>query len=121
AMRAVAAFDVDMGFGVGRPTLVRQAFERAPGIGIAEQRPGIPARCPLGQDVDRRIEPDRNRALVEDFAGAWVDISAAASRDHPDLALDQAGDESPLAVTENAFAVAFVNLGRGKARSVLDR
>jgi hypothetical protein len=121
AVRSVAAFDVDVGFRVGRPPFVRQAFERAAWIGIAQQRPGIAARGPLGEDVDRGIEPDRNRALIEDFAGSRVDISTAAGRDHPDFAFDQAGNESSLAVTKIALAVTLVNFRRREARCVLDR
>ena len=46
---------------------------------------GVAARGALGEHVDRRVEPDGDRALVEQFAGARIDEGAAAGRDHPHL------------------------------------
>ena len=59
--------------------------------------------------------------LVEQLAGARVDEGAAAGRDHPHLALDQAGDQPPLAVAEIVLAIALEHLGGGQAGRVLDR
>ena len=68
----------------------------------------------LGEDVDRRVEPDGDRALVQQLAGARIDIGAAARGDDPDIAFDQPRDQPPLAIAEIVFAIAFENLGGGK-------
>ena len=65
----------------------------------------------LGQHVDRRVEPDGDRALVEQLAGARIDEGAAAGGDDPDVALDQPGDQPPLAVAEIMLAIALEHFG----------
>ena len=82
---------------------------------------GVAARRALGEDVDRRVEPDGDRALVEQLARARIDEGAAAGGDHPDLALDQPRDQPPLAVAEILLAVALEHLGGGIAGGILDR
>ena len=114
-VRAVAAFHVDVRFLVGRPALLGQALERRLGIAVAELRARVAARRSLGEDVDRRVEPDGDRALVEQLARARVDEGAAAGGDDPHLALDQARDQPPLAVAEILLAKAFEHFGGGKA------
>ena len=75
----------------------------------------------LGEDIDRRVEPDGDRPLVEQLARARIDEGAAAGRDHPHLAVDQPRDQPPLAVAEILLAVALEHLGGGVAGGVLDR
>ena len=120
-MLAIAAFHVDMRFLVGRAALFRQALEGRFGILRAEQRTRVAPRGALGEDVDRRVEPDRDCALVEQFAGARIDEGAAAGRDDSHLALDQACHQSPLPVAKILLAEAFIDFGGGESRRVLDR
>ena len=47
--------------------------------------------------------------------------SAAAGGDDPDLAVDEASDQPPLAVAEIVLAEALEHLGGGVAGGVLDR
>ena len=103
------------GLGIGLPLGLREALERALGVAVAEQRAGVAARRALGEHVDRRVEPDRDRPLVEQLAGARIDEHAAAGGDHPHLAVDQPRDQPPLAVAIILLAVALEHLGRGKA------
>ena len=93
--------------------LAGEALERALGIAVPSSGAGVAPRRALGEDVDRRVEPDRDRALVEQLAGARVDEGAAAGRDDPDLAVDQPRHQPALAVAEIFLAVAFEHFGRG--------
>ena len=103
-----------MRFFVGRPALLRQPFERALGSSLRSCGAGVAARGALGEDVDRRVEPDGDRAVIEQLARSRVDIGAAAGRDDPDMALDQPRHQPPLAIAEIAFAKALENLGRAE-------
>ena len=121
AVRTIPAFYVNMGRRVRWCPLFGQAFERALRIAVAEQRPGVPARSPFGENVDGSIEPDRDRARIEKVAGSRIDEHPAAGGDDPDLAVDQAGDEAPLAVAEIFLSKSFEDLGRRKPGRILDR
>ena len=68
-VRAVAALHMDMRLRVGRPALLGEALEHGLGVAVAQLGARIAARRALGQDLDRRIEPDRDRALVKQLAG----------------------------------------------------
>ena len=121
-VRAVAAFHVDMRFCVGRPPLLaRGARASALGSPLRSCGAGVAARRALGEDVDRRVEPDGDRALVEKLARARVDEGAAAGCDHSDLALDQPRDQPPLAVAEILLAIALEHSAGGIAGGILDR
>ena len=88
---------------------------------MRSKRPGVAPRRAVGEHVDRGVEPDGDRPLVEQLARARIDEHAAAGRDHPDLAVDQARDQPPLAVAEILLAVALEHFGGGEAGGVLDR
>jgi hypothetical protein len=104
AVRTVAAFHVDVGLGVKLAPLGREPFESFAPVDIAQERASLEASGPVGQQVDRRIQPDRDRPVVEHLAGARVDEDLAAGGDHPDLVVDQPGDQPPLAVAKVGFA-----------------
>src|SRR5690606_27191374 len=89
--------------------------------GSAEQRTGVAARRTIAEDFDRSIEPDRDRALVEQRAGTWVDIRAAARGDDLNPPVEQARDQPPFAVAEVLLAISFEDLCRAQACSVLNR
>src|SRR5205085_7683807 len=55
AVGAVAAFHVDVGFGISLPLALREPSERVLGIAILEQWTGVAPRRPFGEDVDRRV------------------------------------------------------------------
>ena len=65
AMGAAAAADVDLGFGVTVAPFLGEAGEHLGPVALAQQRPVVAAPGALGQHVDRRIEPDGDRPLVE--------------------------------------------------------
>ena len=69
AVRPVAAFHMDVRGRVGRPAFLGEALERSRGIAVAQQRAGVAPRSPGGEDRGRCIEPDRDRATVEQVAG----------------------------------------------------
>jgi hypothetical protein len=110
-----------MRFLVSGAALLRQFFERALGVAVAQQRAGIAPRRSFGEDVDRRVEPDGDRALVQQLARARIHIGAAAGRDHPDGAIDEARDKPPFAIAEIGFAEPFIDFGRRQAGGVGDR
>ena len=99
------------GLGVERAALLGEPGQRFGAVAVAQQRAGVAAAGALGQHVDRRVEPDGDRALVEQLARARVDEGAAAGGDDPDLALDQPGDQAPLAVAEILLAIALEHFG----------
>ena len=73
AVRAFAALHVDVRLGIGRAAVLREPLQGPLRIAIAEQRPGVAPRRAVGQHVDRRVEPDGDRPLVEQLARARVD------------------------------------------------
>ena len=106
---------------VGRAPLVKETLESRFRIAVPELGPGVPARGPLSQNLDRGVEPDRDRPVIEKRSGARIDVSAASGRDHSHSALvDQPGDETPLAISKIVFAIAFEHFGGRKASGVLD-
>ena len=117
---AAAAAHADMGLGVGCAALLGEAFERALGIVVAEQRAGVAAARPLGEDIDRRVEPDGDRAAIQQFASSGIDERAPAGCDHADGTIDQARDQTTLAVAEIPLAEPLEHLGGGKASCILD-
>lgn len=120
-MSAGAAFYVDMCLFVGGAPLVKETLESRFGIAVSELGPGVPARGPLGQNIDWGVEPDRDRPVIEKLSGTRIDISAASGRDHSHSALvDQPGDETPLAISKIVFAIAFEHFGGREACRVLD-
>src|ERR1700761_3029035 len=94
-------------------TLVHQSLEHLFGVAVAQLRPRVATRGALCEDLDRSIEPDRDRALVQEFFGGRIDVCAAAGGDHANIALDEAGDQAALTVTEVAFAIALEHFSGG--------
>ena len=71
-VRAVAAFHVDMRFLVRRAALVAPGARAMPlGSPLRSSGASVAAGRALGKDVDRSIEPDGDRAFVEELARAW--------------------------------------------------
>ena len=106
---------------VGRTPLGGEALEHGLGIAIAKLGARIAARGAFGEDIDRCIQPDGYRALVQQLARARIDKGAAARRDHPNLTLDQPRDEPPFPIAKVALAIAFEDFGGGETGRVLDR
>ena len=120
-VRARAAFHMDVRLLVRRAPLLQQALKRSLGVGVSKLRPCVSPRRSLGEDVQRRVQPDRDGSLIEKLASARIDIGPAARSDHPDAALvDEPRNEPPLAVAEIVLAIAFENLSGRKAGGVLD-
>lgn len=121
-VRAGTALHVDMRLLVRWAPFVREAFESRPCITIPELRAGVAARGSFGKDIDRRVEPDGDRPVVEKLASARIDIGTAPGGNHPDVPfIDQPSDQAPLSVAEIMFTVALENLCRRKARGIFDR
>ena len=120
-MRSGPAPNVDMRLGVEGPALIGQPAERRSRVRGAEQRAGVAAAGAIGQHLDRGVEPDGDRALVENLAGAGVDESSAAGCDDANFSLDEPSDKAPLAVAEVGFAEALEHLGGRIAGGILDR
>ena len=104
AVRPGPASNVDVGLGVEGSALVGEPAKRRGPIRRPEERAGVTAAGAVGQNLDRGIEPDGDRALVEDLAGARVDEGSAAGRDDTDLAFYQPGDQAALAIAEVGLA-----------------
>jgi len=119
-VRAIAASDVDMRFGVRRAPFLRESFEHRLGIIVAQLRAGITAGGPFGEDFDWRVKPHGDRALVEQLAGRRIDIGTAAGRDHSDVAFDQPGDEPALAIAKVALPEALEHFGGWEAGGAFD-
>ena len=90
-------------------------------IAVPQQRPGVPPRGAVGEHVHRGIEPDGDRPLVEQLARARIDEGSASGGNHPDLAVDQPGDQTPLTVAEIRLAESLEHFGGGVAGGILDR
>jgi len=107
---------------VGGAPLVREALESRLGITVPELGPGISARGPFGQYLDGGVEPDRDRPVIEKLARARIDVSAAACRNHSDGALvDEASNETPLAIAKIMLSVTLEYFGGRKTGGILDR
>lgn len=120
AMRAVAAFHMDVRRRVGGAALFGEPLERPLRIAVAKQRASVSPRGSVGQHIDGGIEPDGDGAIVQQVAGAGIGEGPAAGRDYPDLPVDQAGDQPPLAVAEILLAEALEDLGRRETGRILD-
>ena len=110
-----------MRFGVNLAPLLGETLQRASAIDVPQQRPCRQPPSPIGEQVDRRIQPDRDGSFVEHLAGGRVDENVAARRDHADFAIDEAGDEAALAVAEIGLPEPFEDLGRRVSRGIFDR
>lgn len=119
AVGTIAALHVDMRLLVSRPPLLRETFQRALGILCPQQRARVAPGCAACQYVHWSIEPHGNRSLVEQLPNSRVDEDSPSGGDHAHPPIDQAGDQTALAVTEVAFTEALVNLGGRIAGSVL--
>src|SRR5688500_5137064 len=106
-MRPDAAPHMDMGGRIGRLALFGEALESPLRVAVAKQWPGVAPRGSLGEHFDRRVEPDGDRALIQQLAGPRIDEHSAAGGDDPDLAVDQPGDEPSLAIAKVRLAIAF--------------
>ena len=115
AMRAASAFHVNVRLGVKVAPLVREPLESLLAIDVPQQRPGLQSSCPVGEEVDRGVEPDRNGAAVEQLPSPRVDEHLTPRGDYPDLVVDQPCDETPLAIAEVCLAESLKDFGRGEA------
>jgi hypothetical protein len=120
AMGAVAAPDVDVRLGVRRAFFLGDPFQRRLAVVGAKQGAGVAAASALRQDVDGRVQPDRDRPRLQKLAGARIDEDSAAGRNHPHLSVDQPRDEAALAIPIILLAEPLENLGGGEAGRVLD-
>jgi len=111
AVGAAAAFHMDVGLGVKRPAFFREPFERLPAVHIVQQGPVFEPSGPVGQEIDRCIQPDGDRAAVEKLSRTRVDEGLAAGRDDPDVAVHKPCNDAPFAVAEVRLPESFVNLG----------
>src|SRR6185503_19214297 len=76
-MRAGAAFHMNVRFLVGLPPLGGELLEDGLAVTVAELRPGVPARSPFGEDIDGRVQPDRDGSLVQQLSSPRINISSA--------------------------------------------
>src|SRR5262245_60830513 len=111
---------MNLGLRVAIPPLIGQAAEDFRSIALLEQRPVVAAGGPLGQHVDRRVEPDGNRAIIEQLSRARVHECPAPCRNYAYFAFDQAGDEAPLAIPKIMFAIALEQVRRTRSRCLFD-
>src|SRR4029078_7932829 len=102
-----------MRFGVGWASFLRKAFEDGLGIAVAKLRSGVAARRALGEDFERGVQPDGDRALVEQLARARIDIGAAPGSNDSDVTFDEPGDQPAFAVAEVLLAATLQHFGRG--------
>ena len=94
--------------------LVREPLQGLPPVAVPQLRACVAPPGSFGEDVDRRVEPDRDCARVQQLARPRIDIGAAASGDDPHRPfLDEPGHEAALAIAEILFAIALENLGGG--------
>lgn len=115
AMGAVPAFHVDVSLGTCLPFDLGEPLQCRLAIAILEEGAGIPPRGPLGEDVDRRIEPHGDGSLLEQGARPRIDEHTPAGRDHPHLSVDQPRHEPALAVAIILFPVPFEQLAPGES------
>ena len=122
AVRSLAAAqDMDLRLGIEITPLISQSRQYFGGIALFEQRPVVPAGRAFGQHVDRRVEPDGDRAFVQDLPGARVVERAASGGDYPDLSVYQAGHKAPFSIAEIMFPIALEQLGSLGTGRFLDR
>ena len=119
-VRAVAGFDGDVGERVGRAALLEQTSQRRLGIGGLQQRPVRSLAHAAHQDVEVRLQPDRDALGSDPFARRRVHERAAAGRKHLGSLVEQAGDHLALAVAEIGLAEALENFGDRHPRAGLD-
>lgn len=112
AVCAIAAANMDLGLLVHWLALFGEAGEGGGAIPLPKQGTRVAPSRSLGKDVDRRIQPDRDRPFIKQFASSWIDERTASCSDDPDRAVDQSGDQSAFAITKVAFAVTFEQFGR---------
>src|SRR5438045_8477989 len=97
---------MDMGFLVGLPAFLGEPLQHRLVIAVAQLRARVAARGPLGEDLDRCVEPHSDGPFVEQLAGARVDVSAAPRGDHAHLPFHEPSAQPALAVTDVLPAVA---------------
>ena len=120
-MGSGTALHVDMGLLVRLAPLGREALQRSLGIPVPELGTRVATRSPFGKDVNGRVKPDGDRALVQQLARSRVDVGAAARRDDSDLAFDKPRDEPPFSIAKIMLAIALEDLGGREPGGVLDR
>lgn len=107
AVRDVAAGHVDIGLGVEGAPLLHQPFQRGSRVGSPKQRPRIASGGPRQEHIDGRIEPDGDRAFLQQCVRALIRESAATGRNDLHALIEQAGDDPPLPISEVSFSKAF--------------
>ena len=121
AMWSRTAADVDVSLRVKRLALLRQPSQGAGAVAPPKQWPGIAPPSPFRQHLDRRIQPDGDGAIIEQFASARVNKRAASRRDDAHGSVHQPRDEAALAITEVIFAIALEQLCGRCPRGLLNR
>jgi hypothetical protein len=119
-VRSRATPDVNLGLGVQGAPLASEAGERFRAISATKQWAIIPALGSFGQDIHRCIEPDRDRALVEQLPRPGIDKRATARSNDPYRAVDQPSDEPPLSIAEIALSESLEQFSRANARGFLN-
>jgi len=107
AMSADTAAHMDVGLRIGLPLDPGETFQRALGIAVLEQWPGVAARGTLSQHIDWGIEPDGDRPLLQQGARPRIDKDPPARSNHSHLFIDEPCDQAPFAVAIIFLAVAF--------------
>ena len=120
AVSARSASNVDVRFGVEWPALIGQPAKGCCAIGSSKERARVATPGPIGKHLDRRIEPDSDRPLVENPPGARIDKGPAARRDDASLSLDEPGDQAPFSVAKIGFAETFEDFSGRVAGGVFD-
>src|SRR5512139_3093652 len=107
---AFATADMDLRLGVHRPSLIREPRQRFRPIAIPQQRSSVTPAGSLGEYIDRRVEPDRDRAFVEQLSGPRVNEGAAAGCNDPNRSIDETRNKPPFSIPEVMLAKLFEQL-----------
>ena len=119
-MPAAPAADSDVSFGVRIAPFICQSLKRRFRVVRAKQRPRVAPGGAFAEDIDRRVEPDGDRAAIQQFASSGIDERATAGRDHADGTIDQPRDQTTLAIPKIAFPKSLEYFSCGEASCILD-
>ena len=120
AMGSFSGPDVDVRLGIGRSFLAGEPLEGSLGVAVSKQGTRVAPGGSAAEHLHRRIEPDGDRPLLEQFTGLGVDEHAAASGDDAHLPVDQPGDQAPLALPIFVFPESLEDLGGRISGRILD-
>ncbi len=112
--------DGEIGERIGRRPLFDEPAQRLLGIGGLQQRAiGLLAH-PGEQDLETRLQPDREPVPRDIVARRRIHERAAAGRQHQRAAIEQARDHLALALAEVRLAEPLEDLGNGQLGARLD-